>query len=83
MCSILHGSAFSQCLRCSCGGDVGQLLLEPGAQLWKRRHRVCLEFWDTGTEQSSQQIRMETEVNHHGTTTEKRITAAVRRTRVY
>jgi hypothetical protein len=45
---------------------------------------VALEsFGDTGSAQSSQIIRMKTEMIHHGTTAEKRITAALRRTRVY
>ena len=35
-----------------------------------------------GPAQSSQLIKMKTEVNHHGTTAEKRITAALRWTRV-
>ncbi len=52
----------------SCGKDAAE-------SVWS--------FEGTGTEQLNQQIRMETEVNHHGRTTEKRITAALRRPRIY
>jgi hypothetical protein len=47
------------------------------------RAEAIESFGDTGPAQSSQMIRMKTEVNHHGTTAEKRITTALRRTRVY
>jgi hypothetical protein len=45
--------------------------------------RLSKTLRGTWPAQSSQIIRVKTEVNHHGTTAEKRITAALRWTRVY
>jgi hypothetical protein len=45
--------------------------------------RLSKALRGTWPAQSSQLIEMQTEVNRHGTTAEKRITAAIRRTRVY
>ena len=47
------------------------------------RAETIESFGATGLAQLNQLIRMKTEVIHHGTTAEKRITAARRRTRVY
>jgi hypothetical protein len=92
MCAFLHGSTFHRCLRYRLGLlAVDPKLEEKKWRLQKRRSvhtsfvraEAIESFGDTGPAQSSQMIRMKTEVNHHGTTAEKRITAALRRTRVY
>ena len=69
--------------------DVGQVLQhrvrgygkEAGHRLFVLRLSKALGV--TGPAQWIQLIRMKTEVNQHGTTEEKRITAALRRARVY
>lgn len=45
--------------------------------------RLSKALRGTWPAQSSQLIKMKTEVNYHGTTAEKRITAALRWTRVH
>ena len=91
MCSFLHGSTFSQCLRYRLGLlAVDPKLAEKKWRLQKSRSvhtsfvraEAIESFGDTGPAQLSQLIRMKTKVNH-GTTADKRITAALRRTRVY
>ena len=116
MCSFLHGSTFSQCLRYRRGSPV----VDPkpgGKERPLQKPNVCTPrlfvcdnfeqspghrmggYGDAGhrlfvlrlskalrghvAPQSSQLVEMKTEVNHHGTTAEKRITAALRWTRVY
>jgi hypothetical protein len=91
MCSFLHGSTLSRCLRYRLG------LLAVGPKLGEKKWRlqtprsvhtsfVCadaIESFRGGATQSSQLVRVKAEQIHHGTTAEKRITAALRRTRVY
>src|SRR6185437_7916882 len=83
MCSFLHGSTLSQCLRYSCMALSGKNFRNPRYEVVEKTppsHSRALGARGPSNRASKW---MDTEVNHYGRTAETTVTAALRQTRFY